>query len=76
MQLAVGDLDLDGSLDLATATATNLKVQWNDGSAFSSPLELDNHFHGTVILVDIDGDGDLDLFAGTYEEDVDVWISR
>ncbi len=76
MQLAVGDLDLDGSLDIAKATATNLKVQWNQGATYSSPLELDNHFHGTVILVDIDGDGDLDLFAGTDEEDVDVWISR
>ena len=76
LQLALGDLDLDGDLDLATATAHRLKVQWNNGAIFSSPLELDNHYHGTVILVDIDGDGDLDLFSGRFEEDIEVWISR
>ena len=73
---ASGDIDLDGDLDLATATAHRLKVQWNNGAIFSSPLELDNHYHGTVILVDIDGDGDLDLFSGRFEEDIEVWISR
>lgn len=70
---AFGDLDSDGDLDLLLGT-------WNDGIAWyrnegapDAPnfvlqqrgfIRLTRGSHATPTLVDIDGDNDLDLFAG------------
>lgn len=70
---AYGDLDADGDLDMLMGT-------WNEGMLFyrntgsaNSPVfvreehndvQLSRGGNSTPALVDIDGDGDLDLFAG------------
>ena len=76
-QLAVGDLDRDGRLDLAIANhaTTYLSVLLGrSGGAFApapgSPVQVPSRPHPhTVAAADLDGDGDLDLATDSWEED-------
>lgn len=80
--VALGDIDNDGDLDLIISGQSNpydfndLTVYLNDGSgSFTSmPDDLPSIFRGSVILGDIDNDGDLDLFI-TGHNDFDGRIS-
>ena len=73
--LAVGDVDGDGDLDLITTnsnTSDPLRLYRNDGSGSFS---LDGSFSTSgfnpneLELVDLDSDGDLDLYIGTTTTD-------
>ncbi|MGB4803679.1 MAG: VCBS repeat-containing protein, partial [Anaerolineae bacterium] len=76
--LALGDLDRDGDLDLVVANfyAPNV-VYFNDGSGqFTSERAtylgtIDNKTY-SVALGDFDGDGALDIVAGTWATGPDI----
>ena len=71
--VAVGDIDGDGDLDLVTGNYDNLnRIYFNNGTANPFEGELgwtipdDLHKTTVVALADMDGDGDLDLIVGNY----------
>ena len=80
---ALGDLDGDGDLDLVVGEASGaLNYYRNDGSA-SVPvftlisdtwLDLDVGRRSTPTLVDLDGEGNVELVVGS--EDGTVWLLR
>jgi hypothetical protein len=81
---AAGDLDGDGDLDLivgnkvdpATGDAGRLTIFVNDGSRTApifrerAGVKLVDAYHLAPALGDLDGDGDLDLLVGTWNQDV------
>jgi hypothetical protein len=68
---AVGDIDGDGCPEIVVGTgvssSTGGKLLWawhSDGSVVNGwPVALDGHPNTSPILVDLDGDGDLDVVA-------------
>jgi len=81
---ALGDLDADGDLDLvvgnkidaAAGDAARLYVFLNEGSASaprfrqSPAMRVAGAYHLAPALGDLDGDGDLDLLVGTWNQGV------
>ncbi len=75
------DIDGDGDLDLLVATSeSENRLLLNDGSgAFSdgtaaAGLGEQGWPTNSIVPGDIDGDGDLDLFAATWRGCMDPWI--
>ncbi len=73
--VAVGDLDDDGDLDIASGDANNsLKVWQNNGTPFSGVWTANTAGTGkaafyAVALADLDGDGDLDMISDLESAD-------
>jgi hypothetical protein len=77
-ELAVGDLDLDGDLDVFVANMALPDEIWlNDGSGhFSdSGLRLEGSNSTKPSLGDLDGDGDLDVFVGSLINKPLIWFN-
>ncbi|MCI0346443.1 MAG: VCBS repeat-containing protein [Chloroflexi bacterium] len=79
---ALVDLDADGDLDLVVGTWNeDVQVHWNEGSPAAPRfavepellVELTRGSHASPALVDLDGDGDLDLVAGESSGELNLW---
>jgi len=68
--VALVDIDGDGDLDLVAGNSGRNRLYLNNGTAdpfngvIGSDITADTHSTRSVILGDMDGDGDLDLVAG------------
>ncbi|GDX82633.1 hypothetical protein LBMAG42_44440 [Deltaproteobacteria bacterium] len=74
--VALADLDDDGDLDafLGADLGSPSYLMYNDGTGdfAASPLEDFPHRAWSAAFGDLDGDADLDLFAATYDADLDL----
>ena len=81
---AIADLDADGDLDMLAGTWNKGILYYrNDGTARSPNFVLDESrtvtltrgSNSTPALVDIDADGDLDLFIGESSGDLNFYLN-
>ena len=79
---AFGDIDADGDLDIVMGSWTKgMMLIRNEGTPASPNFVLENDDYlqltrgsnSTPVLVDIDDDGDLDLFAGESSGDLNFY---
>lgn len=81
--VALGDLDGDGDLDAFIANSSHRganpadKVWFNDGQGTftDSGQSLGKSYSLSVELGDLDGDDDLDAFAGSWKETPHIWLN-
>jgi hypothetical protein len=77
--LAAGDIDRDGDTDLAFVAMTSLVAGWleNDGKGnFRLHRVSDNQSAYDLRLVDMDGDGDLDMLVAGFASNNVVWYEN
>jgi hypothetical protein len=79
-ELAAGDLDEDGDLDVFVSNMDWPNEVWlNDGNGIfiDSGLRLGegSDMSGKPSLADLDGDGDMDAFIGTFTSGAQVWFN-
>ena len=77
-----GDFDRDGDMDIVSAEMEQggdpdeVKVYRNDGGAFTKVVISGNGSH-SMRVVDVDLDGDLDLFGANWESNqVDLFVNE
>ena len=82
---ALGDLDADGDLDMLVGTWNKgVALYWNEGTAEvpnfvladTTFVKLTRGSNSTPALVDVDGDGDLDLFVGESSGELNFYRNQ
>ena len=80
--VGAGDFDRDGDMDVAAAemeqggNPDEVKIYRNDGDSFTKVVISNDGSH-SMRVVDIDLDGDLDLFGANWESDqVDLYVNQ
>ncbi len=77
--LAIGDIDGDGSIDAVTCAKDDFVVAWfqNDGKGnFKTHVIYKDQAAYDIRLVDMDGDGDLDVLVAGQESKNVVWYEN
>ena len=76
------DMDGDGDMDVVSGYSSGAKVVWyenynGEGYFETEQLIVDSvYMPKSVQVCDIDGDGDLDVFASSYLGDKIVWVKN
>ena len=80
MDVAVGDFDRDGSLDLIGAgwgTYGALRIWFGDGTGGWSPAsELEKGSYYGLTLADLNADGNPDILSGTYRGGIRIFLNQ
>jgi hypothetical protein len=77
-----GDLDGDGDVDAVSASYKDHRIAWyenTDGKGtFGEPRVIAEGVQGasSVLAVDVDGDGDLDVLAASFHDDTIAWFEN
>ncbi|MDD3643065.1 MAG: FlgD immunoglobulin-like domain containing protein, partial [Candidatus Krumholzibacteria bacterium] len=69
------DIDGDGGLDIILGSEEGRLNAWNIGGQYlpGFPIQLNGFVRGTPVVKDIDLDGDLELIASCWDQNVFVW---
>ena len=76
------DVDGDGDLDVLSASSADDTVAWHentagDGSAWAShTISTTSDGARSVTAADVDGDGDPDVLAASFEDDTVAWFEN
>jgi len=74
-ELAIADIDANGEKDIIIQSATDLSVLNRTGvvlDGFPIHMRGTNEFTGTPLIVDFDGDGQLEIIA--FTNDGEMWV--
>jgi hypothetical protein len=74
-ELAIADINGDGEKDVIVQSATHISVLSRSGVALDGfPIQVrgSNEFTGTPLIVDFDGDGQLEII--TFTNDGEMWV--
>lgn len=79
-ELAAGDLDQDGDLDVFVSNMDLPNEVWlyHNGQLVDSGLRLGENtdMSGKATLGDLDGDGDLDVIVGRFRNGAEIWFNQ
>lgn len=73
----LGDIDGDGIVDILASQGHDVGVHWFEGPDWKvHTIDKEMHSPHTLVLVDLDADGDLDGATCAYESKLLVWFEN